>query len=111
MIEKVVLDYLSEKLQVPVYMEEPEEKQESFVVIEKTGSGKRNGIFSATLAVRSYAASMLEAAELNEQVKEKMEEITELDDVSSGKLNSDYNYTDTRTKRYRYQAVYDLIHY
>lgn len=111
MIEKIVLDYLEKELQVPVYMEEPEKKPESFVVIEKTGSGKKNGIFSATLAIQSYAASMLKAAELNEKVKGKMDEIIKLDDVSSGKLNSDYNYTDTRTKKYRYQAVYDLIHY
>ena len=26
-------------------------------------------------------------------------------------LNSTYNFTDTRTKRYRYQAVYDLVYF
>lgn len=30
-------------------------------------------------------------------------------DISKAKLNSDYNYTDTTTKSYRYQAVYDLV--
>ena len=34
-----------------------------------------------------------------------------LDDVISCKLNSDYNYTDEETKRYRYQAVFDIRYY
>ena len=36
--------------------------------------------------------------------------IVELPDVSRSALNSDYNYTDTDTKTYRYQAVYDLTY-
>ena len=34
-----------------------------------------------------------------------------LDEVSKVSLNSDYNFTDAATKRYRYQAVFDIIHY
>jgi hypothetical protein len=32
-------------------------------------------------------------------------------DVLSVELNSNYNYTDTSTKEYRYQAVFDIRHY
>ena len=38
-----------------------------------------------------------------------MEDIVELDSISQAELNTDYNFTDTQTKRYRYQAVYDLV--
>ena len=61
------------------------------------------------LALQSYGATLYQAAELNEQVKAAMEDIVELDLISRAELNTDYNFTDTQTKRYRYQAVYDLI--
>lgn len=51
------------------------------------------------------------AAELNEKVKSAMDEIVELDEVTRCELNSDYNYTDTSRKKYRYQAVFDITHY
>ena len=54
---------------------------------------------------------MYEAAVLNEAVKETVEGMIELDEISKIKLNSDYNYTDTTTKEYRYQAVFDMNHY
>lgn len=43
MIEKVVLNYLLERMGVPVYMEEPEKPPQSYVIIEKTGGGTRGG--------------------------------------------------------------------
>lgn len=111
MIEKTVLDYLNRVLDVPVCMETPEELPDSYVLIEKTGSGRQNRIYSATLAIQSIAASLYEAAKLNEAVKDAMERIVILAEVCRAELNSDYNYTDTAAKQYRYQAVYDLIHY
>ena len=109
MIETTVLDYLSDKLDVPVYMEEPEKPPKQYVIIEKTGGGRKNYINSAMLALQSYGETLLQAAELNEQVKDAMEDIVELDSISQAELNTDYNFTDTQTKRYRYQAVYDLV--
>lgn len=111
MIEKILLNYLNSKLTVPVVMEEPADKPESFVVIQKTGSSRVNYIFSATIAVQSYGASLLKAAELNEAVKDAMLNIIEVGEVASCRLNSDYNFTDSQTKRYRYQAVFELTHY
>ena len=111
MIEKIILDYLTDKLTEPVYMEEPEAKPATFVLIEKTGGGKTNHISSATIAVQSYAPSMYEAAALNERVKAAMENAITLDEIVKVTLNSDYNYTNTASKRYRYQAVFDVIFY
>lgn len=112
MIEKVIFDYLTEELApVPVYMELPKNKPGTFVVIEKTGSGRSNYINTATIALQSYAPSMIAAAQLNETVKAAMDAAVILPDVAASRLNSDYNYTDTTTMKYRYQAVYDLTHY
>lgn len=110
MIEKIVLDYLSQS--IPAYTEIPEVFPiEPFVLIEKLGGGGENHIYSSRLAVQSYGNSLFEAAVLNERVKELMENMVELDEICKVSLNSDYNFTDTATKRYRYQAVFDITHY
>lgn len=110
MIETIIYNWLKQQLDVPVYMEEPSEKPETFVLIEKTGSSRDNWINHATIAVQSYAMSMYKAAKLNESVKTALDQIVQLDEVGASTLNSDYNFTDTTTKRYRYQCVYDLTY-
>ena len=111
MIEKIILDYLDQELSVPVYMERPADLPDKYVLIEKTGSGKRNQICDARLAIQSYAPSMYEAASLNEDVKTKMESAVSLNEICRVSLNSDYNFTDTAMMAYRYQAVFDITHY
>ena len=112
MIESVLRDYLTSVLSVPVYLEIPSSgTPASYVVIEKTGSGITNYIKRATFAVQSIAPSMYEAAVLNEEVKTKMDNAITLPEIARSHLNSDYNFTDTDKKYYRYQAVYDLVHY
>lgn len=115
MIEKIVLNWLTEQLDVPVYMQEPESAPNpditSYVVLEKTGSSMENHLFTAMIAVQSYAATLLEVAELNDTVKKAMLQITDLNDVTRVDLNSDYNFTDEDTKQPRYQAVFDLTYY
>ncbi|MEG2652220.1 MAG: hypothetical protein RSA17_01480 [Ruthenibacterium sp.] len=111
MIEKILLDYLSAALPVPVRMEIPEKPPPSFVILEKTGGGRKNGINTATIAIQSYAGTMLAAAGLNEAIKFAMDDVADLWAICKAELNSDYNFTDTASKRYRYQAVYDITHY
>ena len=111
MIEKTVLQYLQPLLPCPVYTEVPAAPPEMFVLIEKTGSSRADRISRATIAAQSWAGRMEAAAELNEQVKAAMEDLADLDEVSACRLNSDYNFTDTTTKHYRYQAVFDLVFY
>lgn len=106
MIEKIMLDYLSANLTVPVFMEEPTDDQTSYVLIEKTGSSETNHIPTATLAFQSYGASLYDAAVLNNTVKQVVNDAIQLDTISSVRLNSDYNFTDTTTKKYRYQALF-----
>ena len=111
MIETIVLDYLKGQLPVPVYLERPAAPPERYVLIEKTGGSRRNRLQSATLAIQSLAESLYQAALLNEAVKAAMEEAVSLPELSRAKLNSDYNFTDTTTREYRYQAVYDVTYY
>lgn len=111
MIEKIVLDYLEKGLNIPVFMEEPSEELAEYIVIEKTSGHSKDHIDSATLAIQSYGMSLYEAACLNDKMKKVMNGITELSEISSVSLNRDYNYTDTVRKKYRYQAVYDVVYF
>ena len=110
MIEETILKYLKSK-GFRAFTEEPEDTKKEYVLIEKTGSGAENYVKRGTLAIQSFSASLHSTAMLNEKVKKAMEQIIELDDVCKCKLNSDYNYTDITRKKYRYQAVYDIVHY
>ena len=113
MIEIIILNHLKTKLSVPVRLEKPEPLPEDgkYVLFEKTGSNSLNKLGGSTFAFQSYGKSMYEAAALNEEVKQAVDSLIELDGIASVKLNTDYNFTDTTTKKYRYQAVYDIKHY
>lgn len=111
MIEKLVLDYINKNSDIPAYTEEEPDMPEEYILIEKTGSGGDWQIKKATIAIQSFSMSKYKAAQLNEVVKGIMERIIELDDVCRCTLNSDYPYTDTKRKKYRYQAVFDIVHY
>lgn len=113
MIEKVILDYLDANLNVDVYLEMPEDAVTGgkYVVFERTGSRKENGVYESTFAFQSYAPSLYEAAALNALVEAVVESLIALDEISASKLNSSYNFTDVTTKQYRYQCVYDITHY
>lgn len=111
MIEETILELLSNRLDVPVYMEYPAEKPLRFVVLEKTAGGEENHINSAMFAVQSVAERMIEAASLNECVKDAMNDALICPEIASCRLNTDYNFTDPKTGKYRYQAVYEITHY
>ena len=48
---------------------------------------------------------------LNEAVKQAMYDIADETEVCKCSSNSDYNFTDTATKKSRYQAAFDLVHF
>ena len=111
MIEKIILDFLLEHLKTDVYTEKPTNEPQEYILIEKVGGGETNAIKSASIALQSYAQSMYFAASLNERLKEAMDQLIELDEIGKVKLNSDYNFTDTENKKYRYQALYEIKYY
>lgn len=111
MIEQIIREYLEQKIQVPAFLEVPVNPPNRFILIERTGGGAGQLLCSPMIAIKSYDASLLEAAQLNERVKAAMGQLAELDQICSVKLNTDYNFTNPATKQYRYQAVFDITHY
>lgn len=116
MIEIFIRDYLAEQLDVPVFMELPEvpsedypEMPERFVVLERVGTGLTDHIWSGSIAVQSHSLiSLFDVIELNDIVTQVMLDIIERDEISKIRIASGYNHTDTRTKRYRWQTVFDF---
>ena len=109
--EKIILDFLKDELhtaQIPVYMERPANCPDEFVLIEKTGGGATDHIERGTFAIQSISTSLYKSACLNDTVKNKMLHLTEKTPIMRCHLNSDYNFTNTNTKEYRYQAVYEI---
>lgn len=110
-IETILIDFLNRK-GFRAYGEEPEKPPREYIVIGKVGGGCENHIDSAIMTIRSYSGTMAQAADLNKQVKRLMlYDFPELGDIVGVKLNSDYPQADPETKRYRYQAVYDITYY
>ena len=110
MIETLLIDYLSEHLEVFVGME-ASEAVTGYVLIDKTGSSRNNHIITSTFAIQSYGASLYEAMLLNAEVVEAMEGLVELNSIARVELETDYNYTNTATKQYRWQSVFQVTHY
>lgn len=115
MIETVLYNYLKDLFyedNIPVYMERPATRPSgAYIIIEKTGGTKTNKIPTATFAFQSYGDTLYEASALNDSVKSAIEMAEYLDEVSGVTLNSDYNFTDTASKSYRYQAVFAITYY
>lgn len=111
LIEAAVIAHLMSTLETQhVYAERPANPPEEYYVIERTSSGETNRIQTATIAIQSIGGSLLRAAEMNKAVLQAMPLIVQTTDVSCCRLNSAYNYTDTETRQYRYQAVFDLYY-
>lgn len=116
MFEPTVLNYLTEKLEnVPVLMELPEVPSADYpefpyplVVIQNVGHTRDDFIDRVSLAFQSYGSTLYNAAALDEAVRNAIDQIIELSEVSGVYLTSNYEFSDTRTKRYRYQCVYDF---
>lgn len=111
MIEEVIKEFLDGQLDVPSFFEHQSELPDSYIIIERIGGGLKDGLKYSVFAFQSYADSLFKAAKLNEKLKDALARLAELDKVAGVHLNSDYNYTDTETKRYRYQAVFDINYY
>lgn len=113
MIEITILNHLTSRLSVPVHTEKPEPLpgDRTYVLLGKTGSNELNKTSGSTFVFQSYADSMYNAAVLNKETKTAVKSLIELDEIVSVSLNTDYNFTDTTTKQYRYQAVFDIKHY
>lgn len=114
MIEQTVQSYLAADIDVPVLLEVPEgpEVPDRFVVLERIAGGRRNLLRTASFAIQSYSlTSMYDAAVLDEKVRDVMDDMAAiLGNIGACRMASNYNFTDTSTKRYRYQCTYDITY-
>jgi hypothetical protein len=110
-IEKRVREYLKRKLNIPVYLEEPEEKVTKYAIVEKVGSSVENLIYGAMINVTCYDSSLSLTAALNDQIVDCMDQMPEEDfKIYDCFLNSEYNATETSTHRYRYESLFDITY-
>ena len=107
-IELILKQYLDSVLDVPVLLEHKTGVTVPYVLLDKTGGSESNHLKKATVAIQSYGTSLYSAAKLNEDVIRAMDGLTTVENVGGAHLNGSYNFTDTETKNYRYQAVYDI---
>lgn len=110
-IEEIIVNWLNKKLEVKAFVEEPQKPPSSYVLVQKTNNILNNYINRSVITIQSYAESKYKSAVLNEKVKNAMFEVIEIQEITRCKLNNDYDYTDSETKRYRYQAVFDITYY
>lgn len=113
MIEAIIRDYLnnSTAISAPVYIDVPANPPAARIVIERTGGGMEEHIRNAQIAVQCYGTTRYNAASLHETVLTIMEALPELESISACNLNAEYDFTNTNTKEYRYQSVFDIVYY
>lgn len=111
-IIQLLVEYLSGQLEGTYVGVEAPEQLSNYVLIDQTGSRLRNHVATTTVAIQSYGESYLDALTRSETVKSLMlNGFIGLDEVASVRLETDYNFTNTATKQYRWQAVYEITHY
>lgn len=93
-----------------VYLEIPESKPSEFIIIQQTGETIEDVIHHSTIAIQSYGSTKYRSAQINQAVIKAMTGCVTAK-IASCKLNSAYDYPNTNTKEYRYQAVFDVTHY
>lgn len=109
LIEKTIRDYLNDILDVPVVCERPEKKPVKYVLVEKTNDTITDRLYDSHIVIQSNADTMWNAMTLDERIREILD-ANDIPDVSC-KLEGSYNYTDTASKIYRYQSIFNVYHY
>lgn len=109
-IEAMLAEYLTERMDVPVAADVPEDKPEAFVSFERTGGGFSDFVVdNATVAVQCWAMTRAQARRLAYEVDALIRGMPDaIDDVAVAERNSLYNFPDPDSKRPRYQAVFDF---
>ena len=111
MIEATIIAHLGANLAVHVGGEIPAKPEQRYVVVQKRGGERENHIYTSLIQFDAYAESLAEAAKLCQEVMAIVDDMICLDEVCSCEYGGDYNATDTASKRYCYQAMYDITHY
>ena len=110
MIEKTILNYLMEKLDMTdIFLELPNDFPDTFIVFRVIDRGLEDHINAVTVEFMSYGKTKLEAAELDERLREAMLNIVELPEISCHFGGGNDN-PDITLKRPRYRAYFNLFY-
>ena len=108
-LEAFLIGWLNDHTEYDAFSEVPEGHPAEFYTVERTGSRTVNRVTTVTVAIQSWnSASMYAAAKMNDDLKREMEMLVQEPEISACRLSTDYNFTDTDSKYYRYQAVYNI---
>ena len=111
MIEEIIIKRLNAVLGIYVGGEVPVEPDQRFVVVRKRGGERTDHIYTSLIQFDVYAERLSEASALCKALVEAVDDLTCLDEICNCEYGGDYNATDTASKRYRYQAMYNITHY
>lgn len=116
MIEIIVRNYLISQniagIGDNIKFKVPDSPPSEYLIIQKTGSGRTNRIDRAMVAIQSISRTSYEmAATINEAVRQVMFEMADkCSEIYRCELNSDGDFTDTETKEFRYQAIFNIFY-
>lgn len=112
MIEKIIIKKLDKAISgIRAYGETPEEKDEDYILVEKTDSGIEDQIWQSVIEVQSISKkSKFKASWMNDQVIKVLRNIQN-SSIASCTLTTSYSSTKTATKEYSYKAVFEITHY
>ena len=111
MIEKIVLDYLKDKLNMSeIYLETPKVLPSEYILFTVVDRDRANLIDAVTIEFYSYSTSKLNACLLDELVRKAMYDITDLANVSASRLGGGNDAFDTTLKKYRYRCYFNITY-
>lgn len=112
MIEQIIKQQLMAYLDVPVVFERPKDAPTSFILIERTGSQKRDCLAKTTFTIRTYADTLYNAFSLATDVVDAVEALNERGDIGGVEFVNLYNNTNNGGfAGYNYQSIWQIAHY
>lgn len=111
MIEEKLIAFLNENGEAPAFGAFPDTEPDNFYLVERSGGGSEPGLDRAILTIMSYAPNRYASASLDYALRGDMLRFYERGDVAHVRHVSSCCLADPRTKRERYQAVYEVYSY
>lgn len=112
MIDVILHDYIESELQtVPVFMEQPTNPPDEYVILRMMDVGRRNKIDAATFDVLIRAESLYRTALLRDRVKEILFDAITLDSISSSELGGGQLQVETANHVYQAELIFNFYYY
>ena len=111
MIEIAIREYLSEILNVPVYMEVPKSIPSEYALLQLIDSGRINQIDAATISIVAISNSLYGAAVLSNKIKDALLDSISLRCVSHVDLGGEISGVDSANEKYQYELTFNFYYY